>query len=72
MILSKVKKYFIDEEIRLMKTIGGNKRTGNGGLVVQSQKAMTCRTCFAVIGANHLDQHLKTHTLKPSIKGETE
>jgi hypothetical protein len=70
MLGSKKDKYYIDEEIRLLKTQGGNKRTGHGGLVVQSQKALTCRTCFAVIGANHLDNHIKQHTIKPAVKGD--
>lgn len=71
MLSFKKEKYYIDEEIRLLKTKGGNKRTGSGGLVVQSQKALTCRTCFAVVGANHLDNHTKQHTTKPTTNGNT-
>lgn len=67
MSMSKLRRsrYYIDEGIRLMKTIGGNKRTGSGGLVVQSQIALTCRTCYAVVGGNHLESHIATHTSKP-------
>jgi hypothetical protein len=61
-----IKRYYIDEEVLLMKAIGGDKKTKKGGLVVMSQRAMTCRTCFAVIGENHFDSHTNTHIQKPA------
>lgn len=60
-----IKRYYIDEEVLLMKAIGGDKKTKSGGVVVMSQRAMTCRTCFAVIGENHFDSHTNTHVQKP-------
>jgi hypothetical protein len=64
-----IKRYYIDEEVLLLKANGGNKKTKAGGVVVMSQRAMTCRTCFAVIGQNHFDNHTKTHFSRP-LMGE--
>lgn len=60
-----IKRYYIDEEVLLMKAIGGHKKTKSGGVVVKSQRAMTCRTCFAVVGENHFDSHTSIHIQKP-------
>lgn len=65
MIRSRMNRYYIDEQVLLMKVNGGNKRTGAGGVVVKAQKAMTCRTCLALIAENHFDTHIRIHTQKP-------
>lgn len=69
MIKARRNRYYIDEEVLLMKVKGGNKRTGAGGLVTKAQKAATCRTCFALIAENHYEFHIKIHFRKPIDKG---
>ena len=64
-----VKNYYIDEDVLLLKAVGGNKKTKEGGLIKMQQRAATCRTCFAIVGENHFDNHTATHFTKP-IKGE--
>jgi hypothetical protein len=70
MFLKKRNKFYIDEKVFLVTVKGGNKRTGSGGVVTKSQNALTCATCFAIVGQNHLDAHTKTHTAIPVIIGD--
>jgi hypothetical protein len=69
MFLKKRNKFYIDEKVILVTVKGGNKRTGSGGIVTKSQNALTCATCFAIVGQNHLDAHTKTHSTTPVIAG---
>lgn len=70
MLKIKFRKYYIDEEILLMKVSGGHKRTGAGGVVKKAQSGYTCRTCAALIAENHLQTHLQFHTSKPIQVGK--
>ena len=70
MLKIKFRKYYIDEEIMLLKAFGGNKRTGAGGVVKKAQFGFTCSTCFSVVAENHLQAHLQFHTSKPIQVGK--
>ena len=70
MLKSKINKFYIDEEILLVKVSGGKKRTGAGGVVSKAQSGYTCRTCFSLIAENHLQAHLDTHIAKPKQAGK--
>ena len=65
MLKIKFRKYYIDEEILLVKVNGGKRLTGAGGVVSKAQSGYTCRTCFCLIAENHLASHLQFHTTKP-------
>ena len=60
----RVKNYYIEEGALLLKAEGGNKKTKEGGVVKMQQRAATCRTCFAVVGENHFDNHTASHVTK--------
>jgi len=69
MFLKKRNKFYIDEKVLLVTVKGGNKRTGSGVVVTKRQNALTCATCFAIVGQNHLDAHTRTHSANPTIVG---
>ena len=70
MIKSRRKKYYIDEQIILVTAKGGNKRTGQGGIVSKSQNALVCATCFALIPEHYLVAHTNTHFQTPLTIGK--
>jgi hypothetical protein len=70
MLKIKFRKYYVNEEILLVKVRGGNKRTGAGGVVEKAQFGFTCSTCFSLIAENHLQSHLQFHTSKPVQVGK--